>query len=100
MARGSRSRPTSRRASARSTASGSRSAAPTSRGPASPTAASSRATRHRPPTPPTCDAVPDLLARYEYKYLIDEDTASRIREVVRSYLEPDPYGDNGAYWVS
>ncbi len=44
--------------------------------------------------------MPDLLARYEYKYLIDEATASGIRDVVQSYLEVDPYGDNGAYWVN
>jgi hypothetical protein len=44
--------------------------------------------------------VPDLLARYEFKYLIDEGTAAGVREVVRSYLEPDPYGDSGAYWVN
>jgi hypothetical protein len=44
--------------------------------------------------------VPDLLARYEFKYLIDEGLAAGIRDVVRSYLEPDPYGDQGAYWVN
>lgn len=44
--------------------------------------------------------MPDLLARYEFKYLIDEGVAAGIREFVRSYLEPDPYGEDGAYWVN
>ncbi|MBA2321919.1 MAG: polyphosphate polymerase domain-containing protein [Deltaproteobacteria bacterium] len=44
--------------------------------------------------------MPDLLARYELKYLIDEGVAAGIRDVVKSYLEPDPYGESGAYWVN
>ncbi len=37
---------------------------------------------------------PDRLQmqRLEYKYLIDERKASRVREFVRSHLEPDEYG--------
>ena len=30
-------------------------------------------------------------ARYEFKYVIDEHTAVKIREFVLAYLEPDPY---------
>jgi hypothetical protein len=45
---------------------------------------------------------PDRLQmqRLEYKYLISERQALRVREFVRSHLEPDEYGQNqpdGAY---
>jgi hypothetical protein len=44
--------------------------------------------------------MPELLARYEFKYLITDDQMARIREWVRPYLEPDEYGDGGSYWVN
>jgi len=44
--------------------------------------------------------MPTMLARYEFKYLITEEQADWIREVVRCHCEPDPYGDNGNYSVN
>lgn len=41
-----------------------------------------------------------MRARYEYKYLIDEDQADWIRELVRCFCEPDAYGDDGVYSVN
>lgn len=43
--------------------------------------------------------MPALQARYEFKYLIDDGQADWIREVVRCFCEPDPYGDQGRYGV-
>jgi hypothetical protein len=44
--------------------------------------------------------MPELLARYEFKYLIGDDQMAAIREWVRPYLDPDEYGDGGSYWVN
>lgn len=41
-----------------------------------------------------------MLARYEFKYLVGPETVARIREVAAMYVEPDRFGDNGAYTVS
>ena len=43
--------------------------------------------------------MPEFRARYEFKYLITESQADWIREVVRSFADPDPYGDAGTYDV-
>ena len=45
--------------------------------------------------------MPDLLARYEFKYLIQPEQADGIRAFVAPFLTPDEYGDAaGAYWVN
>jgi len=44
--------------------------------------------------------MPDLRARYEFKYLVDADQMDWIRRVVRTYCDPDAYGDNGKYFVN
>ena len=44
--------------------------------------------------------MPTMLARYEFKYLIDEDQADWIREVVKCFCEPDEYGASGNYAVN
>lgn len=44
--------------------------------------------------------MPTMLARYEFKYLITEDQADWIREVVRCHCDPDPYGEAGNYSVN
>ncbi len=45
--------------------------------------------------------MPELLARYEFKYLITDEQMEGIRSYVRAYLDPDEYGDAGGnYWVN
>jgi len=44
--------------------------------------------------------MPEFLARYEFKYLIDHDLVAPIRERVQRFCDPDPYGDNGKYEVN
>jgi len=44
--------------------------------------------------------MPEFRARYEFKYLITEDQADYIREVVRTFADADAYGDNGVYDVT
>lgn len=41
-----------------------------------------------------------MLARYEFKYLIDDAQAGWIREVVGHFCEPDAYGVDGVYPVT
>lgn len=43
--------------------------------------------------------MPEFRARYEFKYLLEESQADWIREVVRTYADPDPYGEDGTYDV-
>lgn len=44
--------------------------------------------------------MPEFLARYEFKYLIDAHQEAWIREAVGMYAEPDSYGENGVYEVT
>ena len=45
--------------------------------------------------------MPELLARYEFKYLIDDEQMNGIRSYVRAFLDPDEFGDAGGnYWVN
>lgn len=44
--------------------------------------------------------MPDMLARYEFKYLVPVDVVGAIREVARTFCDPDPYGENGIYSVN
>lgn len=44
--------------------------------------------------------MPEMLARYEFKYLIDAATIDRIRDWTRAFCEPDTYGADGIYNVS
>lgn len=44
--------------------------------------------------------MPDFRARYEFKYLIREEQADWIREVVQAHCDHDAYGDNGTYDVN
>lgn len=43
--------------------------------------------------------MPEFRARYEFKYLIHPAQQDWIRDVVRMYADPDPYGDDGTYDV-
>lgn len=41
-------------------------------------------------------------SRYELKYIVDEQQATTLREIMRGYLVPDPYTkpeEGNAYWV-
>jgi hypothetical protein len=44
--------------------------------------------------------MPEMLARYEFKYLIHPDLIPEIRAWARLYCEPDAYGVDGKYKVS
>lgn len=44
--------------------------------------------------------MPTLRARYEFKYLITEAQVAVIREVARTFCDPDPYGEDGNYQVA
>ncbi|MEQ1504027.1 MAG: polyphosphate polymerase domain-containing protein [Myxococcota bacterium] len=44
--------------------------------------------------------MPDMLARYEFKYLIDAHQVAAIREWARTFCEPDQYGTDGKYEVN
>jgi hypothetical protein len=44
--------------------------------------------------------MPEMLARYEFKYLIPRDRIADIRARARMYCEPDPYGKDGVYSVN
>lgn len=44
--------------------------------------------------------MPQMLARYEFKYLITEEQRKLIREVARNYCVPDAFGVDGTYWVN
>lgn len=41
-----------------------------------------------------------MKARYEFKYLLPLELVPVIRDRITSWLEPDPYGDGGAYTVA
>jgi hypothetical protein len=41
-----------------------------------------------------------MLARYEFKYLVPRRHVDAIREVARSFCEPDAYGVGGCYEVN
>lgn len=43
--------------------------------------------------------MPEMLARYEFKYLIDAATMAKIRDWTRAFCEPDTYGTDGIYNV-
>ncbi|MEZ4598143.1 MAG: polyphosphate polymerase domain-containing protein, partial [Chloroflexota bacterium] len=44
--------------------------------------------------------MPEMLARYEFKYLIQPDRVAGIRDRTRMYCEPDAYGEQGVYEVN
>lgn len=44
--------------------------------------------------------MPTMRARYEFKYLVTEAQAAVIRDVARTFCDPDPYGDDGNYEVA
>jgi SPX domain protein involved in polyphosphate accumulation len=44
--------------------------------------------------------MPEMLARYENKYLIDARTMATIRDWARTFCEPDAYGVDGVYGVN
>ncbi len=44
--------------------------------------------------------MPQLLARYENKYLVPRSSVDGIREVARSFCLPDAYGQDGCYEVN
>lgn len=44
--------------------------------------------------------MPEMLARYEFKYLVPASIVAGIREVARLYCEPDAYGADGIYSVN
>lgn len=44
--------------------------------------------------------MPEMLARYEFKYLIDAATMAQIRGWTRAFCEPDEYGTDGVYSVN
>jgi hypothetical protein len=54
--------------------------------------------RHTPVNAPELP-IPVFAARYEHKYLIDEEQAAVIRQFVDAFCSPDPHGDNGTYDV-
>lgn len=44
--------------------------------------------------------MPEMLARYEFKYLIEAGTMAKIRDWTRTFCEPDAYGVDGLYSVN
>jgi hypothetical protein len=40
-----------------------------------------------------------VKARYEFKYLINDDEMKIIRDITRCFMEPDPYAPDGLYTV-
>jgi hypothetical protein len=44
--------------------------------------------------------MPELRARYEFKYLVTRDQVAWIRDAARMFCEPDPYGEDGLYSVN
>ncbi len=44
--------------------------------------------------------MPSFKARYEFKYLISPEQEAWIRQLVRMYCDPDPYGVDGVYDVT